>query len=630
MKKNYEYLLLFLILLAGAWLRLHNLGDISFSNDELSALTRARFDTFHELVEKGIKVDGHPALVQTMIWFTIHHINDEVFTVRFPFAVSGIISILLIFLLAKRWFGRATGLLSAAALATLQFPLLYSQTARPYTIGLMFTLALAYFWTRLVFDEKKNRWIIIAFILASAGCIYTHYFSFMLAGIIGISGLFFMKRENYIQYIIFNIIPLLLFIPSIPIFQQQFGYEGIGGWLPPPDNKFFLRFFNYGFNNSWIHWGLFIFCIGGTLKYTIKNSSWKKFHTLSIAWYLFPIFIGYSYSIWKAPVLQFSTLIFSFPFLIIFAFSIPNEKWVTNKIIVLLTLAVLSVGVYSTVYEKQYYKTKHFGVFKELAEKTKEWDQKYGKENIVKLFTLSNPAYINYYFKKLHHDPQISIYTDDEKSKYGLLSTILDSSSAKYFLYAWTNAVHAYETPELILEKYPVVIERDTFFNSEITLFGTGNTTSNEMLISQTDFEKDNWGYETANQSKDVAHSGLNSQKLNEQTEFSVGYKNETANLHLDKTEMIKAETWFYCTDTIRNASLVIAFLKKGEMVSYVYAPLLNFYTSKNKWTRAILFSEIPDENCEMRIYVWNQTKETFYIDDLSVKSTPRNSLYRP
>lgn len=630
MKKNYENLLLFLILLAGTWLRFHKLGDISFSNDELSALTRARFDTFHELVEKGIKVDGHPALVQTMIWFTIHHINDEVFTVRFPFAVSGIISILLIFLLAKRWFGKATGLLSAAALATLQFPLLYSQTARPYMIGLMFTLALAYFWTRLVFDEKKNRWIIIAYILASAGCIYSHYFSFMLAGIIGLSGLPFLKKGNLIQYILINTIPLLLFIPSISIFQQQFGYEGIGGWLPPPDGGFLKRFFLYGFNDSMPVAIAFILMLIVPASILFSKISSTKFRILSLIWYLFPFLIGYSYSVWKAPVLQFSTLIFSFPFLLIFLFSFINEEWVSGKIVIALVFTVLALGTFSTVVEKKYYQTKHFGVFKELAEKTKEWDQKYGKDNIVKLFTLSNPAYINYYFKKLQHDPQINIYTDDEKSKYGLLSSILDSSRTKYFLYAWTNAVHAYETPELILEKYPVVIERDTFLNSEITLFGTGNATTNEKLISETDFEKENWGYETANQNKDVAHSGLNSQKLNEQIEFSVGYKNETANLHLDKTEMIKAETWFYCTDTIRNASLVIAFLKNGEMLSYVYAPLLNFYTSKNKWTRAILFSEIPYENCEMRIYVWNQTKEIFYIDDISVKSTPRNSLYRP
>src|SRR5689334_7241702 len=155
MKRGQFYLLL-LILAVAALLRFHHLGQISFSNDELSALTRARFDSFHELVEKGIKVDGHPALVQTMTWYIIHHFNDDVFTIRFLFAVSGILSVLFVFLLGRKWFGKACSLLSAAGLAVLQFPLLYSQTARPYSIGLMFTLAMAYAWTLLLFDNRKK------------------------------------------------------------------------------------------------------------------------------------------------------------------------------------------------------------------------------------------------------------------------------------------------------------------------------------------------------------------------------------------------------------------------------------------------------------------------------------------
>src|SRR5258706_14065407 len=95
--KNYHYILLLLILIIGSWLRFHNLAETSFSNDELSALTRARYNGFHELVEKGIKTDGHPALVETMAWFIIHQFNDNVFTVRFLFALSGIVSIFLIY-----------------------------------------------------------------------------------------------------------------------------------------------------------------------------------------------------------------------------------------------------------------------------------------------------------------------------------------------------------------------------------------------------------------------------------------------------------------------------------------------------------------------------------------------------
>ena len=631
LNKYYESVLLLVILITGAWLRFHNLGEISFSNDEMSAITRARFETFDELVEKGIKVDGHPALVQTMMWLTIQNINDDVFTIRFPFAVTGIVSIFLIFLLAKRWFGSATGLLAAAALATLEFPLLYSQTARPYSIGLMFSLALAYFWTRLLFDERKSKWVMAGYVVACAGCIFTHYFSFMLAGIIGVSGLFFLRKENILQYLVISIIPLLLFLPSLPIFRQQFGYEGIGGWLSPPDNKFILRFIHYSvFNNHWVIWGLFLLLAGVSIRANAKKSGWKKFHSLSLTWFILPFLIGFSYSVWKAPVLQYSTLIFSYPFFLIFIFSFINEKWISQKVIGILVIIVLFTGVYSTVVAKKYYKTNHFGVFKELAEKTKQWDEKYGRENVVKFFSLSNPEYINYYFRKLYYEPAISVYTDDERSKFASLIAMLDTSTAKYFVYAWTNAVHAYETPALIMEKFPAVVERDTFFNSEITLFGKGPVSSQERTIAESDFESKTWNIEPEKLDTTIRRSGHHSQKIDENTEYSFGFTAATDTLRLDATEILKAEAWFYAPDSIKDALLVISFLKNNELLTYSSAPLLNYYHENNSWTRILLFSEMPTEDCELRVYFWNPEKEIFFIDDLKIIASKRHHLFGP
>ena len=630
MKKYSEYLLLLVVLVAGSLLRFHNLGDISFSNDELSAITRARFDTFHELVEKGIKVDGHPALVQTMIWFTIRHFGDDVFTLRFPFAISGILSVFFIFLLARQWFGSATGLLSAAALATLQFPVLYSQTARPYTIGLMFTLVLAYTWTRLLFDERKKTWIGVAYILAFAACLYTHYFSFMLAGIIGASGLFFIRRKNAIQYILLNFIALLTFIPSIPVFRQQFGYEGIGGWLPSPDHGFLKRFLFYGFNESWAMTILFTLLLIVPAFIYFRRTGWNKFQTLSLAWYILPFLTGYCYSVWKAPVLQFSTLIFSFPFLLMFLFSFINEKHVSKNLVLFATLAVLSAGCYSTVVSNKYYQVNHFGVFKELAEETKSWDEHYGNENILKLFTLANPAYINYYFNRLSHTPAMPVFTDEERTMYGKLSAMMDTSHAAYFLYAWTNAAHHYETTVFIRERFPEIVERDTFFNSEITLFKKGKPISQGKLISVCDFESDHWGHETWVQNKDAAHSGIFSQKMDEKTDYSITYRIAASKIKPDASEILRADAWFYATDTLEDAALVIAFEKDGAVLTYTSIPLRSFQYASDKWTNAFVCAEIPKEDCELVVYVWNPKKENFYIDDLSIQAAPRNTLYRP
>ncbi len=629
--KQYNvYVLLVLILIIGSWLRFHNLGEISFSNDELSALTRTRFDSFHELVEKGIKVDGHPVLVQVMMWLTTRLFNDNVFTIRFPFAISGIISIFLIFLLAKRWFGSATALFSAAALATLQFPVLYSQTARPYTIGLMFTLAAAYFWTRLLFDEKKSRWNDVAYILSASACMYTHYFSLMMAGIIGISGLFFLKKNNFVHYLICNLIVLFLFIPHISIFKAQFAYEGIGSWLDPPKSDFLIRFIEYGFNNSNLVLFLFISVFFLSVIFFMRKSEWKKFHSLAILWYIVPFMIGYYYSVTKAPVLQFSTLIFSFPFILIFAFSFIRIEWLSEKLVALLVFILLALGTYSTIAQRKYYQKNHFGVFKELAEKAKEWELKFGKENTITTLSLVNPEYINYYFRKLNYQPSVALYTDDERGNYGNYSQMIDTCRSEYFIYGWTNAPHFYETLELIQEKFPEVAERDTFFNSEITLFKRGKSQAIDKIITTADFEANNWDNEAEKRNKDIAHSGSYSQKMDDKTEYSLTYKSPASALNLKPGEMLKAEVWFQSSDSIGDAALVVAFMDEGETVAWNGMQLKYFYNERNKWKRAVLWAPVPDVPYnEVSVYAWNINKKTFYIDDFKVTVTERNSLYR-
>jgi hypothetical protein len=72
---------------------LFGIWDFSFTNDELSAVGRLRFDTFSELIEKGINVDGHPAGVQVFLWLWIKVFGISEISLRAPFILIGIASI---------------------------------------------------------------------------------------------------------------------------------------------------------------------------------------------------------------------------------------------------------------------------------------------------------------------------------------------------------------------------------------------------------------------------------------------------------------------------------------------------------------------------------------------------------
>ena len=62
---------LVLILLFAAVLRFWNYFEIPFTHDEFSALFRTQFNSFSELIDKGIKIDGHPAGVQMFLYFWV-------------------------------------------------------------------------------------------------------------------------------------------------------------------------------------------------------------------------------------------------------------------------------------------------------------------------------------------------------------------------------------------------------------------------------------------------------------------------------------------------------------------------------------------------------------------------------
>ena len=154
LKRNIDIII---ILLIGFALRFTISFTHSYSNDELSAINRLQYDNFGELIEFGVKTgDMHPAGVQVFMkmWSKIAGVNE--LGMRFPFVICGTLSILLIFLIGKKWINRQTGLIAAVLLSLLYFPIMNSEFARPYSPGLMFSLLTAWFYLKLLFDEKKK------------------------------------------------------------------------------------------------------------------------------------------------------------------------------------------------------------------------------------------------------------------------------------------------------------------------------------------------------------------------------------------------------------------------------------------------------------------------------------------
>jgi len=186
------------IIFIASIMRFWNYWNWSFTHDELGAFVRLNYSSFSELIELGVQnQDTHPAFTQLFIfaWAKLFGLSEA--SIRLPFVLAGIGSVAVLFFLAKKWFGTTTAYFSSLSLALLEFPILYSQLARPYSFGLFFSLLTALCWTNLLFGTGRRIYLkAICYGIATVLCMLTHYFAFFLALIVALTGFFVLKKKH--------------------------------------------------------------------------------------------------------------------------------------------------------------------------------------------------------------------------------------------------------------------------------------------------------------------------------------------------------------------------------------------------------------------------------------------------
>lgn len=460
------------IILAGAVLRFRDLGSVSMTADEVSALLRLQFHSFGEMIDKGVRPDGHPAFVQVLLWFWTKWFGLSEFAVRLPFAIFGTASIWLAAITARKWFGDATAIATAAGMAFLKFPLMYSQLARPYAAGLFFTLLAAWYLTAFLQNEKIKKSQIAGFAIAAAGAAYSHYFSLLEVALFGMIGFFFIPKSNRKTFLVACGIAVALFLPYFGIFLDQLktgGIGGPGGWLGKPSPAFFMAHLQFVFNDSALL--LFIalgICLGTALLFFKKPD---KKQILALLFWILPLLIGYVYSVARNPVLQDSVLLFGFPFLLMLLFSWLPDLY--EKKIAPVFPAVIALGLlYYAAGYKPYVLTDHFGRLKELVELATTRQEQNGKLKTDIAYNVDAPYFVGYYYDRLgKKETNVLTTINNGDQELNAFRKLVANSDADYFIYAWSTKYSPLEIPEIIREKFPYLIERNYWFNSAFYVF---------------------------------------------------------------------------------------------------------------------------------------------------------------
>ena len=378
--KKLDFILMAVILVVAAILRLWKLGQVPFMHDEFSALLRTRFDNFHDFIQQGVMPDSHPIGVQACLWLWVRIFGWSEFWVKLPFALMGIGSIYLIYVIGRPWFNRKVGLFSAAFFAVSQFTIFYSQLARPYSAGLFFVLLMAWFWYKIVFETNTpSKGIYIGFALSAWACSLMQYFSIAQAGLIFLTGLFFLPKERRKAYWLSGIAAVLLFAPTLPIFYQQLFVSGsIGGWLAAPKSTFLSDFLQYTMNYDM----LFMFATGIIILLPILLGKRDKrnlpLRWAGLAWFVIIFAIAFAYSLLREPIIQHSTLIFSYPFVIIVAFSLFKNRTLSPWQNALVVATILFAGCTSLIMTRRHYDLMYHQGFDQIAAEMKADREQYG------------------------------------------------------------------------------------------------------------------------------------------------------------------------------------------------------------------------------------------------------------
>lgn len=462
MKLTKTNIILIFIVLVGTVLRFYNILNLHFTNDELSGLNRTNFNSFNELINKGVMPDGHPALIQVFLYFYTKLFGFGDFIIKLPFLIMGVLSIILSYKVTKRFFTQTAGLVTASFIAVLQYTVMYSQIARPYSSGLFLILLSVYFLQAFIFDERLKKSSIIGFILISTLSAYNHYFSLLTILLIGILGLFLVKKENLKIYFISGLSIILLFVPHIKISLYQLSLGGLS-WLGKPTPSFILNYLEYSLNYCWL-----LFFIIGIIFIAgfVYNNGYKtiRFSIFTFLIFILPIIIGYTYSVKISPILQFSVLIFSFPFLLMFLSSFIKE--LNYKANIALVASILLVGILSLTVTRKHYTVTYNSAFYKVAKNLTYDINKYGNNNVSEVFILNGNFYVNKYLHefevdttKLNANYQVGGFNINEVKNF------IKTSNTNYFALAAINGISYLYLIDIIKNDYPYLVKAtDTYF----------------------------------------------------------------------------------------------------------------------------------------------------------------------
>lgn len=613
-----NYIIVF-ILFVSSVLRFYNLFEIPFTHDEFSTLFRTNFSSFDDLIEKGVKIDTHPAGLQVFVYYFKQLFGEQEWVIKIPFLIFGIFSVWLTYIIFFKWYNQTIALICSSYVASLQYTIMYSQIARPYASGLFFILALVYFWNRICFEKRHTLFNYVMYVFIASLCLYNHHFSALLAFVISLSGLFFLNKTERWKFILCGLTIVILYVPHISVFLAQLQIGGLSDWLNKPTSIFIIYYLFYTFQFSFVVILILLLLIVYSFVDFNRLKYFSRENLICLIWFVIPFLTGYLYSVLRSPVLQYSVLIFSFPFLLpLFLGGIKQQRTNVNLLIV---VVIISVNVCVLVFQRQHYTVFYQSIYKNIIKDYNQFNSK-GTISIIDTEFLHRTIE-NHYVKKWGVD-----------SNFVWMDTFVDFKSFQHFLkqsatkynQLYLGAVfdsHPLIVP-LIQEYYPKIIVEHNFVSGSTYLFTKGNSSKN--LASIMDFKRNRKGWTKLETLSKYVHNELC--EMDSTIEYSPSFEISLNQLINDDDNYIDISVKVKPFSNTIKSTLVSTLDTPTKNIDWRGTDFSTFIDSTSidtEWVtiyHSIKLSDIniKENNIKLKILVWNPHKDHFYMDDFKIK----------
>ena len=608
-----------IILIVSVILRFFNLFEIPFTHDEFSTLFRTNFSSFDDLIEKGVKIDAHPAGLQVFVYYYKQLFGAEEWVIKIPFLMFGVGSVWLTYTIFYKWYNQTVALICSSYIATLQYTVMYSQIARPYASGLFFVMSLVYFWNRICFEKRHTLYNYVMYVFIASLCLYNHHFSALLAFVITLSGLFFINKTERWKFILSGFAIVVLYVPHISVFLAQLQIGGLSEWLNKPTPIFIVSYLFYVFQFSYVVIGVISVLILYSLRNFSRQNYFSKENLMCIIWFLIPFLIGYLYSIFRSPVLQYSVLIFSFPFLLpLFFGGIKKQRKNSDLFIVAI---IIAVNVCVLVYQRQHYTVFYQSIYRNIL---KDYNQSKSNATISIIDAeYSHRDIENHYVKKWNVGSDF-IWMDTFVD-FMSFQQFLKQSSVKYdklYLGAVFDS-HPLIVP-IIQEYFPKIVFEHNFVSGSTYLFKKGR--SSDDISSLMDFKRNRKGWTKLETLSKYVHNELC--EMDSTIEYSPSFEIPLNQLINDDDNYIDISVRVKPFSNTIKSTLVSTLDTPTKNIDWRGTDFSTFIDSTsidNEWVtiyHSIKLSDIniKENNIKLKILVWNPHKDHFYMDDFKIK----------